>query len=179
MRDTQYFIDKFEAIPEDRWTTFTQIDSQERRCALGHLLPSSYNYETWSKGWGCCGSETEEGKALCLLFSPIRFSGACTVANINNGEDDKYQQDTPKQRVLAALRDIQKREEEEKAGQPDTILALIKWEPEEDDDDKGNPFEEEPSGPYAPGAFSLKWGPEEDELEDEEPEIEIETPLEV
>lgn len=49
----QYFIDKFEAIPEENWC----------------------------------------------------------ISSVNDGLDERYQQPTPKQRILAALRDIQKEQE--------------------------------------------------------------------
>ncbi len=90
--DVQYFIDKFEKIPEDRWCTglFTKGDNH---CAYGH-----------------CGvmqplQETVESKRLSYLF---RFSGI--VTDINDGRDKRYPQPTPKQRILAALRDVKNKE---------------------------------------------------------------------
>lgn len=180
--DVQYFIDKFEAIPEEKWCIGIQVDEEGRRCALGHFLPKEYiNTRVWLNapslnGYSTCGAETKEGRAMCILFP----GGAHGIARINNGYNIVYQQPTPKQRILAALRDIQSNEREAKG---DQTLALIKWEPEEgewgpENEEKGNPFEEESAGPYAPGAFSMKWEPEDDELEDEEVEIEVEVPSE-
>jgi hypothetical protein len=99
-----YFIQKFEAIPDEKWTTGTYTRCEYKHCALGH-----------------CGTEiiekprlffktkfTPEGKALENLFK-IHFPESIT--RINDGEVDQYQQPTPKARILAALRDIQKKQE--------------------------------------------------------------------
>lgn len=85
--DAQYLIEKLEAIPEDQWTT--DVDELGRRCALGH-----------------CGMtedeiDTEESLALAIL-SQIWM----VVLLINEGGE---QQATPKQRILAALRDAKER----------------------------------------------------------------------
>lgn len=79
-----YFINKFEAIPEENWTTHTCEDSEGRHCALGH-----------------CGATqadicfTEEARALTYVMP--------YVMSIN---DHGGEQPTPKQRVLAALYDL-------------------------------------------------------------------------
>ena len=87
--DKNYFIKKFEAIPEDRWTTDDYMDDAGRCCAFGHcgvrhLKPTPYS---------------EEADSLASLLQH------CTAA-INDGQDDRYKQPTPKQRILAALRDV-------------------------------------------------------------------------
>jgi len=119
--DAQYFIDKFEAIPEEKWTTHTQIDHDGKRCALGHFLPAEYrNINDWYSGSIICGSHTEEGKAMARLFG-----GEFCIAKINNGGDPKYQQATPKQRILAALRDVQIIEQQDKAVEEANALVVI------------------------------------------------------
>jgi len=85
----EYFIAKFEAIPEEKWLAGTFKDG-DCCCALGH-----------------CGAteqgETPESRALGTIF----WRGAKTsVVSINDGEWSRYLQPTPKQRVLAALRDL-------------------------------------------------------------------------
>jgi hypothetical protein len=86
-----YFITKFEAIPEEKWCSGHHEDDIGRHCAAGH-----------------CGERddihTDESQALCDLIPYRPFWGG--VAQINDGLNDRYQQPTPKQRILAALRDI-------------------------------------------------------------------------
>lgn len=85
--NVDYFIQKFEAIPEP-WAIGTFEDELGRKCALGH----------------CCEAEapTEEGAALRALFKKAGMA----VGWVNDGPHFNYQQTTPKQRILAALRDI-------------------------------------------------------------------------
>lgn len=85
-----YFINKFEAIPETRWVTMAYIN-EYGCCAMGH-----------------CGAQnddclTEESRALKMLFA-VPYA----VQHINDGRFSQYQQPTPKQRILAALYDIKK-----------------------------------------------------------------------
>jgi len=74
--DFDFFIDKFEAIPENNWCTGTFLDAGGRCCALGH-----------------CGSRrapngntvhTEEGSALRRLsphsISMVNDDGYCRGA---------------------------------------------------------------------------------------------------
>jgi hypothetical protein len=97
--DVDYFINKFEAIPEEKWITLA-FGSAGAHCALGHC--------------GCDEDEngtrlhTIESAALENLFlQNVKVS----VMNVNDytGPDFRlYQQPTPKQRILAALYDIKK-----------------------------------------------------------------------
>ena len=117
--DAQYFINKFEAIPEEKWCINYQMNGKGQRCALGHLMPED------AIRWSCYGHQTSEGLAISKLFEGCingvmksyypEFQGALNVAVVNNGGALEYQQSTPKQRILAALRDIQKKEQEQKA----------------------------------------------------------------
>jgi hypothetical protein len=81
--DAQYFIDKFEAIPENRWCVGNYVkvyvgETHRRHCAHGH----------------CFGIKNELEGLLQIIHN---------AADINDGEDGCYQQATPKQRILAAL----------------------------------------------------------------------------
>lgn len=89
--DVDYFIAKFEAIPEDLWMAGDFTDGV-RCCAFGHC---------GEKGW--TNPLTQESTCLSSLLEG-------EVARINDGNDDKYPQPTPKQRILAALRDLKPRE---------------------------------------------------------------------
>lgn len=97
----QYFIDKFTAIPDERWTT-NSLEYKGACCALGHC-----GVRDWIP--------TDESRALIALF---------TTLNLRYNEDDhmlteepvwrvndtnvrgRYPQATPKARILAALNDI-------------------------------------------------------------------------
>lgn len=84
-----YFIAKFEAIPEEEWCV-GEFELGDKHCAFGH-----------------CGMRTnvtsDEAEALNIIFT--RSIGAF-VTSINDSASNRYPQLTPKQRILAALRDI-------------------------------------------------------------------------
>lgn len=87
--DIDYFIRKFEAIPEERWCT-GQLHKGNQSCALGHC------------GLKGTGTWTEEASVLWWNILPER------VTRINDGYYLAYTQATPKQRILAALEDAKK-----------------------------------------------------------------------
>lgn len=90
--DVDYFINKFEAIPDELWTT-NQYHDNGKSCAMGH-----------------CGAtermqRTEESAAFEALFVRRLLNIPC----INDGQYSQYPQPTPKARILAALSDIKQR----------------------------------------------------------------------
>lgn len=85
--NVNYFIKKFEAIPEEKWTTGAFEDECGCKCALGHC------------GYTESGLESQEGIELTRLLKH-------RAAAINDGGQPKYDQPTPKQRILAALNDV-------------------------------------------------------------------------
>jgi hypothetical protein len=94
--DVQYYIDKFEAIPEELWNadgSYVNKDNPECKCALGHCGADIRN------------TNTDEIRALAGLF---RYEGIdlVDITGINDGTNPEYQQSTPKQRILAALNDV-------------------------------------------------------------------------
>lgn len=87
--DKAHFLARFEAIPDKLWcvrliTRRKEGSRDVQHCAIGHLIKQGYL--------------TPESTALITLVS--------TVGTINDGEDPRYQQPTPRARVLAALRDL-------------------------------------------------------------------------
>lgn len=108
--DVQFFIDKFSAIPEDHWCTAVFTDGDGKHCANGHCGRTNSMHMT------------VESAALVALFLPLHLTEhfgkkviydfdyyeGWKIAMINDGITDQYQQDTPKQRILAALYDIKK-----------------------------------------------------------------------
>jgi hypothetical protein len=104
--DAQFFIDKFDAIPEEKWTTgFFELNGAH--CANGHCGVTDSNYK----------SNIKEADALVALLRTLEITTLTDydgfgifeiTANINDGFTSEYQQETPKQRILAALYDIKK-----------------------------------------------------------------------
>lgn len=89
---TDYFIEKFSLIPENHWCVEKYAMNQYKKCALGHCGESH--------------SQTTPPEAEALMSL---FYNEC-ISEINDGKIPQYQQDTPKQRVLAALFDVKKSE---------------------------------------------------------------------
>lgn len=90
--DAMYFLKKFDAIPESKWTTGVFKDERGRKCALGH-----------------CGSQNEElgreGRALISLFNRINESAVAIndFDGIEGVDTHKFLGDTPKERVMNVL----------------------------------------------------------------------------
>lgn len=99
--DKAYFIAKFEAIPEERWTTGV-CRSGQHCCSLGHCGETSLHIMLAEYG--------AEARALIALFPPSPdgslFGADGGVVEINDGWDLRYTQPTPRARILAALRDL-------------------------------------------------------------------------
>lgn len=104
MYDVNYFIDKFSAIPEYKWT-WGSIRSGGKSCAFGF----------------CGGYHTKEGIALAQLAGPVVRTGELAelqaiwrltlrevVYFINDGRTKRYNQPGPKDRILAFLRDVKR-----------------------------------------------------------------------
>jgi hypothetical protein len=102
MYTVDYFLNKFSAIPEDRWYIgdFSNED-KNKFCALGLC--------------GCDGGKrifTGEASALYDLFKVLHKS-PFMVGRVNDGIDPNYQQPTAKQRIIAALYDIKKMQQKQ------------------------------------------------------------------
>ena len=87
-----YFISKFESIPEEQWLANGNYIDGNKKCAYGH-----------------CGVDfnkpSEEADALHVLIRS-RFM----LSSVNDGGDYSYQQQTPKARILAALNDLKNKQ---------------------------------------------------------------------
>jgi len=91
--DVDYFLTKFSAIPDEQWCV-GEFAWDGMKCALGH-----------------CGevvpfATTAESQALRWLFD-------VSVIAVNDGKDPRYKQPTPKARILAALRDLQEKQQKQ------------------------------------------------------------------
>ena len=96
--DADYFINKFEAIPDEKWIA-GEYEAGGCCCALGHCGVRFVDGDSFPRI-----EDTEEGNALSDLFNQRGLS----VPVVNDRIDVRYQQPTPKARVLAALADIKK-----------------------------------------------------------------------
>jgi hypothetical protein len=126
MYTIQYFIDKFSAIPEDQWCSRTQINASGQRCAYGHCAPAGLTLLNFSNG-----AHFPEGAAFAQLDKTYFPCEYFQFADINNGEDLRFQQPTEKERVLAALQWCKEQE-----AQALIAKALTDPDEEEDDDDE-------------------------------------------
>jgi hypothetical protein len=110
MYTVDYFISKFEAIDEARFMTGAYEDNMRNtKCSLGHCM-GNYSPESKKRFGAYYG---EEFACLMKLFgdAPDTPGDKSIVAAINDGQDSRYQQSTPKQRILAALYDIKAMEQ--------------------------------------------------------------------
>lgn len=89
MYTVDYFIEKFEKIPHEMWCVTLLEDANGRHCAWGHLGVQYMAH---------C-NQTHEGKAFGLLF----YDNLISVFQVNDGRHSMFQQDNPKDRMLAAL----------------------------------------------------------------------------
>ena len=90
MNDVEYFINKFNAIPEGQWCTgqYTRlVDNTVQHCALGHC-----GFEGGLKR----GYSNEALRLISLL-------GLETLIRINDGEETRIPGATPRARILNAL----------------------------------------------------------------------------
>lgn len=100
-----YFINKFEAVPEELWYVgeFRDPNNPKCRCVLG--LCGVYGY-TSSEGF-YMEETTEESQALTnLIFfnkDVLGKSFFISAASINDGGCSIFKEDTPKKRILSAL----------------------------------------------------------------------------
>ena len=91
IQNADYFIAKFEAIPDNRWCVNTYEGGgiiRRKHCAVGHCGVRDFF------------TTTDEARCLYQVF------GDLMVTAVNDGRHPGYPQPTPKQRILAALRDI-------------------------------------------------------------------------
>lgn len=112
--DVDYFLRKFHSIPEEGVIAHDQ-GRNGRHCAIGWCKNAHGAYGN-SDVYG-----SKEAAALTKLFisagivcnDPYYTERGWSVAEVNNGDNERYQQDTPKQRILAALYDIKAKQQPE------------------------------------------------------------------
>lgn len=119
-----YFIDKFESIPEKRWLSKGGIINKGifsgiKCCAQGWCLPSDTLYGLLQeKQVSHCSFDLYDIKyleiiSLLEIFKPYSDNPSVFISTINNGFNYAYNQKTAKQRILSALYDIKKLQQPE------------------------------------------------------------------
>lgn len=92
MYDVNYFIEKFEAIPEEYWC-IGSFGNGGIHCAFGHCGMRSYTDIL---------SDVAEADALNKISNDI--------VDVNDGYSQKYKGQYPKERILSLLYDIRDKE---------------------------------------------------------------------
>ena len=90
MAEHDWFIEFFESIPEDKWSADKFNDPDGKHCALGHLLARDDNREKYNT-------------FIRLIYKHAQEVHFVTV---NAVKTEKFPQETPKQRVVAAVKYI-------------------------------------------------------------------------
>lgn len=127
MYTIDYFIDMFSAIPTPLWNVGSLEKSNGSKCALGHCIDTNFDkYEA-------IGMIFRDVKVNIIIKNSCNDYGIgstdltmfAKVAAINNGETAEYQQETPKERILAALKDLKAIEDRAKYPDITTKLAIL------------------------------------------------------
>jgi hypothetical protein len=95
MKTIQEIIDYMEATTESSWC-MDKVRVGNTNCFFGHLVNMGKNETERCKLWEIF----EECWATTYMIYPV-----------NDGEHPKYQQPTPKQRVIAYLKDLRDKKE--------------------------------------------------------------------
>jgi hypothetical protein len=103
------FIERFEAIPEEKWCTLKFLNDSGQRCAMGHVS------ETDDDG-KLCGFREPANQLLELMRRHFAVPENCgePVFKINDGQHPDFPNtdgSTPRSRILKALRQIAAKEQ--------------------------------------------------------------------
>ncbi len=94
--DANYFIKKFEKIPDNKWTTGKFVDKKGRKCALGHCGRTNSGFS----------GRIKESSLLSSLFIDMFGFSVAQVNDNNNFKMYSHLGKTPKERILVALYNI-------------------------------------------------------------------------
>jgi len=91
MKTIQEIIDYMEATPEESWGVDVVRSKDNKNCFFGHLFNM--------------GKDEKESNTIWGLFEEL-YATTYMIYPVNDGENPAYQQSTPKQRVIAYLKDL-------------------------------------------------------------------------
>lgn len=113
MYNADYFITKFEAIPDEKWAAGTLRNDRGGRCALG-LCGLDDLYQIDNTNWPEeLEAWPEEARALSLLFMKefesqgVYLNPFEAVYRVNDSYSSRWG-DTPKKRILNFLNEIKR-----------------------------------------------------------------------
>lgn len=89
-----FFIAKFEQIPEDNWG-IKDLSRGNKKCAYGQCGIDANLDNATNEGFALSALFMHEHPMFCFYLSWL-------PVQINDGTDSRYNQPTPKQRILAA-----------------------------------------------------------------------------
>lgn len=93
--EIQELIDFLELSSEDSWQMDTvRSKGGAKNCVYGHIY-----------AFGAGGYDKDGGTPACDFFEN-RWATTYMLYPVNDGENPKYQQETPKQRCLAYFKDL-------------------------------------------------------------------------
>jgi len=93
--ELQELIDFLEATPEESWRCNTvRSKDGKTNCVMGHI----YAF--------CAGGYDQDGGSAGWDFFEAMWATTFMIYPVNDGQDPKYPQTTPKQRCLAYIKDL-------------------------------------------------------------------------
>lgn len=118
-----YFISKFSVIPKDKWVKGT-LERDGKHCALGHCGVTS-TVEATAEAQALaelfvhlgikCGRDKDESDWFFYMVYPVNDRGRKEYGHLKH----------PKQRILAALRDIKKLSKERDVQECDATRPIV------------------------------------------------------
>lgn len=115
MYTIDYFIEKFEAIPEEQWVIYATLNSKGQRCALGHCEVIENN----EHGRYILNQEAEALISILMNVLPKNikiYERSDIVTNINDNKNSGFGE-TPKERILNALKKAKELQQQDRAVQ--------------------------------------------------------------
>ena len=107
--DVNYYIQKFEAIPEELWCVQVYQDG-DKCCALGHCGNRTFIHCTPTKPENSFSEETNKLRSLFYTFLDELVSNVNDGVPFYTGKYEFYNEDTPKKRILKALQLIKEKQ---------------------------------------------------------------------
>lgn len=102
-------IDYIKSIPKDKWCITKTTDNFGNHCFLGHCDKIFQREKAWDLTqniWDLVNYDTNTEKFKDIFCMGTGISHGNPLACINDGYVNEYQQDNPKDRILAVLNDL-------------------------------------------------------------------------
>lgn len=93
------------AVPKNKWITNNFTNKEDKCCAIGHYVRLTSNNPNDYSLSNC--TDTPSSMSELRIISE-QYLVDYTIATVNNRQINRYQQKTPKDRVIACLKDMVK-----------------------------------------------------------------------